>query len=397
MKSLIIITHGYPCEESPSWFPFTRQFAHAAARSGAEVTVIAPVPHNVSGSNLVPEYKTEFSNGKVAVQVFRPRYISASAIQFGRWNTAQIGLKSFCAAVRRVLRHDIRERADVLYGHFLYLGGAAAVKLGAEFGIPAFPMVGDGMLNSMEPFGSSRARRHFATAAGFMTNSSFLGHLLQRDLGIAPDRIGVFPNGVDHRMFYPRNKREMRQKFNLPDDQLLVICAAKQDNQKGPSRVGEAIRGLPGVSGIFLGTGSNPPQADNILFNQSVPHHLVAEWLSAADLFVLPSTFEGCCNAMVEAMACGLPVIGAQGEFNDDILNERVAVRVDPLDIHAIRDAITCLRDDPNRRIRMSQAAREWSLGFDVEQRAQRMLMFMSERCHGVKGGRGGPCSVSPL
>ena len=80
------------------------------------------------------------------------------------------------------------------------------------------------------------------------------------------------------------------------------------------------------------------------------------------------------------AMACGLPVVASAGDFNDDILNADVSLRIDPLDVDAIRAAIATLRDDPDRRKRMGQVAQAWSLNFDVEQRAQRMLAFMAAR-----------------
>jgi glycosyltransferase involved in cell wall biosynthesis len=145
-------------------------------------------------------------------------------------------------------------------------------------------------------------------------------------------------------------------------------------------RVGEAIRGLAGVKGIFLGKGPNPPQGDNIIVNQSVPHEQVPEWLSAADVFVLPSTFEGCCNAALEAMSCGLPVISSDGAFNDDILNQDVSFRTDPLDVPAIRQAVIRLRDDADLRVRMGLSALSWSEGFDADARARSILDFMKNK-----------------
>ena len=380
LSSLCIVTHGYPCHARPTWFPFTREFAHAAARRGVAVSVIAPVPLHLAGSVRPAAHELETVAGGGAVEVFRPRYLSASSVQIARWNTALIGWASFTSAARKILASRRIPRPDVLYGHFLYLGGATAVRLGEELGIPAFPMVGDGRLNSMEPFGVARACRHFAGAAGFMANSSGLAVQIRRDLGIPAERIGVFPNGVDHRVFYPRDRTQMRLKWKLPLNRLLVVCAAKQDLQKGPVRVGAAIADLTGVAGVFLGAGPVPPRASNVVFNQPVPHAQVPELLSAADLFVLPSTFEGCCNALLEAMACGLPVVASAGDFNDDILNADVSLRIDPLDVGAIRTAIAELRDDPVRRKRMGEAAQAWSRNFDVEQRAQRMLVFMAAR-----------------
>lgn len=344
------------------------------------MTVIAPLALHLAWRGRDSFREVEQTNDGFKIDVFRPRYLSASRLQVLKWNTCQIGLESFCMAVRRVLRHMIKPRPDAFYGHFLYLGGAAATRFGLEMGIPSFVMVGEGELCSVEGFGIERALREFADTTAFLPNSSYLARLLREELGVSADRIGIFPNGINHRLFFPRDKMAMRKKLGLPQDRFLVVCVGHQDIQKGPVRVGEAIRGLEGVSGIFLGNGPNPPQADNILFNEPVQHERVSEWLSAADLFVLPSTFEGCCNSVLEAMSCGLPVISSIGEFNDDILTPDVSIRTDPLDVPAIRQSIIRIRDDAALRVRMPLAALKWADNFDIDNRARRMLEFMAER-----------------
>ena len=111
-----------------------------------------------------------------------------------------------------------------------------------------------------------------------------------------------------------------------------------------------------------------------------VTHEEMPALLSACDVFVLPTLIEGSCNALVEAMACGLPIVSSTGEFNDDVLDESMSIRIDPLDVAAIRAAIVRLRDDPALRARMAAEALRRSRLFDVDDRARRMLAFMAER-----------------
>ncbi len=353
------------------------------ARQGLKITVIAPLTLHMAWRGKDPFYKTELTGGCLDIDLFRPRFLSVSNKQIFLWNTALIGFQSFCRAVGRVLKDRIVPRPNALYGHFLYLGGAAATRFGVAMGIPSFTMVGEGQLCSVKSFGFDRARRHFSHTTGFMPNSSCLARLLVDQLGVSKEQIGVFPNGINHRVFFPRDKFAMRSALGLPHDRFLVICVGHQDLQKGPVRVGEAIAGLEGVNGVFLGSGPNPPVAENIIYNDQVPHERIPEWLSAADAFVLPSTYEGSCNAALEAMSCGLPIVASRGDFNDDILNDLVSIRVDPLDVSAIRSAIIYLRDYPERRMQMGCAALKWSAKFDTDLRTQRMLEFMSERING--------------
>lgn len=379
LKSLAVVSHGYPCKADSLWYPFVQQFSHAVAHAGVTTRVLAPLPFHLAWRGRDAVKYIEKTEKGAAVEVYRPRYVSFSNRRLGRWNTAMIGRECFYRAAQRALVLAGGQLPDAFYGHFLYSGGEAAVRLGKALDLPSFPMVGEGLLNSMEPFGKERGQRHFAAATAFLTNSSCLAQLVMRDLGAHRERIGIFPNGLDHGLFYPRDRQSMRRKYGLPEELFLVVTVAKQDLLKGPIRVGQAIDGVSGVGGIFLGSGSHPPRARNVVFNQPMERKSVPELLSAADVFVLPTAWEGCCNAILEAMGCGLPVISSEGQFNDDILNSDVSIRLDPMNVEAIRLAILSLRDDPVRCRNMGLAAQQWSQRFAVARRTEAVLAFMAE------------------
>jgi len=145
-------------------------------------------------------------------------------------------------------------------------------------------------------------------------------------------------------------------------------------------RVARAVAGLEGVSLICVGEGPLHPEGEQIVFRGPVPHGDVPEMLSAADVFVLPTLSEGSCNAIIEAMACGLPVVTSWGEFNDDLVDETVSIRVDPMDVAAIRRATMALRDDTALRSRLAAAALARAEQFDIDRRAQRILSWMDSK-----------------
>lgn len=383
IRHLAVITSNYPRPSRPVYGTFVRQFAHAVVREGIECTVIQPVPlHEERGRFPLPYVQIEPLEEGRCVTVYRPRFLSVSArAAFARWgylNPSRFTLWRFTEAVRRVLGRE-RLRPDALYGHFLYLAGAAAVRLGRQMGIAAFPCAGEGELWTVDQFGRRQARRDLAPATGFLANSSVLRRILGAELEIPPDKIGVFPNGVNLELFYPRPRPEARRRFGLPPDPFLVVSAGNFLHKKGIARVGEAIQGLEGVWGVFAGDGPVPPQADNIAFCRRVLPEEIPWLLSAGDVFVLPTLVEGSCNALVEAMACGLPIISSQGEFNDDLLSDDMSLRVDPLDISAIRRAIVRLRDDRSLREQMARAACERAKQFDIRLRVRRILDFMAD------------------
>jgi teichuronic acid biosynthesis glycosyltransferase TuaC len=393
---LVVVAGNYPSPARPPHGTFVRQFAHAVARQGVKCTVIHPVAiHHAWCGKGFPLRDREVAEGGSMVEIHRPRFLSLSAREaFVRWgplSPSLFTLKQFAEAVRRVLRmQDVPP--DALYGHFLYLAGAAVVRIGQELELPAFPCVGEGELWTVRQFGFPHARKTLAPASGFLANSTALKRTLIQELGIAGHRIGVFPNGADLSAFQPRDRQAARRRFGLPQDRFLVASAGNFLLKKGIVRVGDAIEGLEGVSGVFAGSGPVPPRASNMAVCRRVVHEEMPDLLSACDVFVLPTLIEGSCNALVEAMACGLPIISSMGEFNDDLLTEDMSIRVDPMDVGAIRRAIIRLRDDAPLRARMAAAATRRSRLFDINGRACRMLAFMSDIACGMsaeKRGRG--------
>ena len=379
MKSLVIIPSRYPCQRHPTWHVFVRQIAHAIARQGIEVTIITPLPFHRAwlGGDAFLTHE-DAGDGK-KVTVYRPRCFSWGSRRIGKWNTFALTIAGMHQAVRRVVRRHLRVKPDAIYGHFLYPGGGLAVLLGRELGVASFPAAGEISLDTLDPLGDARGRRDLLGATAFIANSKHLARLMQQRLGLESDGIGVFPNGVDQRVFYPRDQQDMRRKHGIPADGMLAGFVGGFERRKGATRVAAALKGVDGVSGVFVGGGTEPPDGDRVAFCGRVPHDQVPEFLSTCDFFVLPTTDEGCCNAILEAMACGLPVISSNGEFNDGILTPEVSIRVDPMDVGALRAAIVRLRDDVALRKRMSHAALEWSEQFSIDRRAQCILQFMDD------------------
>ena len=181
------------------------------------------------------------------------------------------------------------------------------------------------------------------------------------------------PNGVDAALFSPVSPGEqaaLRAALGLPTDRVLCAFVGRLTRQKNPDLLLEAWSRCERSQAhlVFVGDGplradleqrnSRVPSTRRVSFTGAVPE--VASFVRAMDLLVLPSQAEGISNSMLEAMACGLPVVATDvGGARDVLGGEGKAGLVVPAGSSAaLAEAITALTDSPALRREIGAAAR---------------------------------------
>lgn len=379
--NICIITYGYPTPNNQGLFVFVDQLVSAWADMGYKMTVINPIPYFVEYFDKKRYYKRIWEKRTLkgnCIKVVSPRYFRVSNKKVGFVDTQRISYKSFQRTVEQTIK-ELDEKPDILYSHFLP-AGCHVGDIGKQMATPAFCAFGESSLWSIDGWDLNNVRESLSKLSGIVSVSTENKRVLVENHLYSEDDIEVFPNGVDHSIFYPRDKRETRRRLGFPEDAFIGAFTGSFSDAKGVLRAQEAANNAGNMQMIYIGGGASRPKSSNILFCGKLPHEEIPEYLSAADFFILPTRAEGCCNAIIEAMACGLPIISSDGPYNDDILNETYSIRTKPDDVEAMSKAIRFLSDHPKERMQMSEYAKTASLEFDIYDRAARIISFMQRK-----------------
>ena len=367
--NVLVITPDYP-DRFKDHYTFVKQLVDEFARQGHNCYVIAP--YSISNNKRL--YKKKELDGQV--MVYRPNYLSFSNLNIWGFRPSAFFRQ---IAINTALKW-LPVKPDVVYCHF-WVSAIEAYPFAKKYNIPVIVASGE---SSITPFFEGQAfpeeiksvvRGAICVSSKNKNESILLGLTTE-------DECLVKPNAVNSALFRKLNKLTCRKELGFPEDAFIICFVGAFVERKGANRVSSAIMSLTGepVYSIFIGQGSVAPECSNILFNGPLRHETIPMYLNASDAFVLPTLREGCCNAIVEAMSCGLPIISSNLPFNWDVLDDSNAILIDPNDIGSIAEAIRRLRDDKQLRLRMAEASLEKSKSLTIDQRAKGIMDFISSR-----------------
>lgn len=209
--------------------------------------------------------------------------------------------------------------------------------------------------------------------------------------GLPAGKVTVIPNGVNHDLFQPASQPArdvLLRKYDLPREFVLFVGAVEpRKNLKG---LIEAYSALPESLKrkfplIFAGScGWNNEeiiglmQKGRIRFLGYLPENDLSTLYSCATLLVYPSWYEGFGLPVLEAMACGCPVLASTDAALRE-LSDNSACHVQPGDIAAMSNALRELLEDENRRRELSLAGLARAQAFDWDKSAMRHLRLFGE------------------
>jgi len=354
---VLVVSNLFPRPHDPNYGIFVAQMLRRLEKR-CEVEVICPLPwfprlpflRRLKRWYYFAEVPAEYE--WKGIRVHSPKYLMIPGFS---------GL-SQAAGMRPVLRRTIRRLHgrrpfDLVHTHWLHPDGvaSAAALRGMDL-----PLVLSGRGCDVNRFLSDarkgpQIRSALAQADAVTVVSEAMRETLV-SAGVPPERIHTIYNGVDREIFFPGSREEARSKLDLEKEggEKTILFVGSLLAVKGVQYLLEAAALLAGRRRDFrlllVGDGDERPRyeefcgqlglTEQVRFAGTRPHGEIADWMRASDLFCLPSIREGLPNVILEAQACGRPVVASRVGGIPEVVDESNGILFPPQDAAALADAL---------------------------------------------------------
>lgn len=284
---------------------------------------------------------------------------------------------------------------DLVLSYWLYPDAYGAMLAARRAEVPLVVGARGSDLRVRDAISRRLTRPVLHAARRLLVVSEDLGRVAERDYGAHPDRIRAIPNGCDASIFHPADRAEARRVLDLPADAEVVTYVGRLVPEKGLRELLAAAGALrasrPRLQLVLVGEG--PMHAElaalaaagelPVRFAGTRPPAEVARWMCASDLVTLPSYSEGHPNVLVEALACGRPVVATPVGGIPEVVDAASGVLVPARDPAALAEG---LREALERDWDEAALARRFSR--DWRQVAQDTLLACEEVLAEARGER---------
>ena len=375
MLKVAVISHLYPSLTRPTYGRFIHEHVRALQDFGVAVRVISPVPWTPSGMKRLSKKWADYANaaGSVenydGVQVSRPAYVSPPhPLHFaGAWSMA--------ARLRWSWRQLMSGfDCDLIHAHAITPDGFAACQLARRLHRPVICSARGSEVHTT-PNESPIFRRMTQWALRRTDGMIAVSSALARDaVGLAGGTLSpkVIYNGVAE--YFPKadDRAAIRRSLNLPETAQIILFVGRCELDKGAEELMKAFAEFrqrdPAAALVYVGDGSARVQLQalasqgqfggRVHFAGQVGRAEIRQYLQAADIFVLPSHGEGMPNALLEAMAAGLPCIAtAVGGIPEAVQDGVNGLLIPPKSPAAIVAALQRINDVPDLAGQLGRAA----------------------------------------
>lgn len=318
---LLVFTSLYPNAAQPRHGVFVEERLRHLLDSGRiAATVVAPVPwfpfpNRVFGAYAkfaaVPRQEERYG-----IRILHPRYPVIP--KFGMGIAPMLMARALLPVLRKLAATG--PGFDLLDAHYFYPDGVAAVRLGAALDKPVMITARGTDVTWIPRYGRPRAQIQWAAGrvAAMATVSRALKDKLVA-LGAPAAKITVLRNGVDLERFRPLDSAALRTRLGLRG--VVWLTVGNLIELKGVHLAIAALAEVGEATLLVAGDGSEQASlrqladrlgvAARVRFLGTIVHDELTAYYNTADVLLHPSSREGMPNVVLEALACGTPVVAA--------------------------------------------------------------------------------------
>ena len=253
----------------------------------------------------------------------------------------------------RAMRASLaRFKPDVVLAYWLYPDAYGAMLAARHAGLPLVAGARGSDIRVRDAISRRLTGKVVRRANRLLMVSEDLGRLAVQDYGADATRVRVIPNGCDSATFHLGDRASARHSLGVPPDAELVLYVGRLVAEKGLRELLEAMHLLaaqrPHLQLVMIGGGPMQDELrtltagnDGVRLMGALPPEAVAQWMVAADLITLPSYSEGHPNVLVEALACGRPVVATAVGGIPEVVDAACGVLIPSRDAAALAAGLT--------------------------------------------------------
>ncbi|MBD3287789.1 glycosyltransferase [candidate division KSB1 bacterium] len=367
---ILALSHLFPNSGAPFNGIFVKERLKYIARK-VNLKVVAPIPifrGAFLNKNLNIRKVDEFENFD-SLAVYHPRYFRIPKFFKG------LDPLFYQKSLNQFMQKYLNEKpVDLFDFHWTYPDAIAGLEWAERFNKKIFVTIRGN--EAIYYFQNCKQRKilkkRLKEFDHIITVSNDLKTKIVDEYNVQPVKITVIGNGIDSDKFYHIDKNKARELCGLDQNRKYILAVNRLSEEKGIKYLLEAFAGLNDKNTDLIIIGDGPLKNKlqnrskalkierNVIFHDFLSHEQIYKWFNAADLHCLPSLWEGCPNVVIEALACGTPVISTQtGGIPDLVTSEEYGLLVKPGDADALTKALSSALHNKWNRPAISEFGRK--------------------------------------
>ncbi|PTX62544.1 hypothetical protein C8P63_105139 [Melghirimyces profundicolus] len=395
---VLIISHMYPNPSNPTSGIFVHNQVKTLKKAGVDCQVLSPVPR----FPFYPKWRAyRHFPGQLTMDGIPIRYVPTWMFPGGAFFQSY-GYLYFRSLV--CVMEDLKKRFsfDLIHCHTIYPDGYAGTLLKKIFRVPVVTTI-HGSDIRLYPFRNKGVLERTESALRASDHIVTVSEQLKRDTQkiVAGVEATTIYNGFDPQRFYPRSRKESRERLNLPLNGKSILFVGNLYKVKGLEYLLEAFNQLavqhPDVRLHLVGDGPLRSKLvkrvreygweDQVLFAGRKPPEDIPWWINSSDAVVLSSLSEGLPSILLEAMGCGKPVVATDvGGISEILQHRKTGFLVEPKNSEELARYLSILlMDNEGLAFDMGERAYSESGSYTWQRNAERMMELYETLLNGRK------------